>query len=168
MIDILEQLNEIEKAVETSVETKEHPVVTTEIKDLNSSYVDEQIEEPILEKPKKELSALQKAEIRNKLSGDNGEKAEMKANDETKEIAEQFITELTDLEVKKALIMQEIKDLKSSYKENGIAVAPIVRAFKTVQKDKKKTDPERFEDEVLHEWFTESKIIDDACLKLQK
>lgn len=106
------------------------------------------------------------------LSGGEGfekdGKAPMKANSDTKALVERFIADLTDMEVKKQKIMEEIKDLKSDYKEDGLPVGVINSMFKIVQKNKKKSDGELFEEETIREWLEESKIVDEACLKLQK
>ena len=101
-------------------------------------------------------------------SGVKDSKQPLKTNSDTKVVIERFVADLTDMEVKKQLILEEIKDLKNDYKEEGIPVALITKLFKKTLNDKKKTDSERFEEETITEWLAESKIVDEACLKLTK
>jgi len=95
-------------------------------------------------------------------------KAPMKANTDTKEIIENFIVALTDLEVSKQNVMEQIKDLKGDYKDEGIAVSLITSIFNVVKKNKKKSDSERFEEETIREWLEGSKKVDDAIMKVSK
>jgi len=92
----------------------------------------------------------------------------LKADTKGLEKIERFITELAELELKKQLVNDEIKTLKADYKEGGVAVGLVSRIFAIVRKNRKKTEKEKFHEEVILEWLQESKIVDEACLLLER
>lgn len=102
------------------------------------------------------------------LQGTNNtvERSEMKANTDTRIMIESFITSLADLEVKKKEIADDIKALKDDYKEEGIPVGIVVAAFNRAKKNKKKSESELNEEEVIQEWINESQIVDEAIMKV--
>lgn len=91
---------------------------------------------------------------------------DVKYNTDTKEVMEQFISDLVNLEVEKTSINEKIKELKADYKEEGLPVGLIVKCFNKIKKSKKMTDSERFEEDAIETLLSESQVVDEALLKL--
>lgn len=85
---------------------------------------------------------------------------------QAKENVENFLKRYVQLLKDKKLIDEDIQALKEEFKEEGVAVNTVVRVFNQVKRQKKKTDSQIFEEEVISDWIENNTDIDDAIGEL--
>lgn len=91
---------------------------------------------------------------------------EMRTAEEARENIENFTKELLKLMIHKKTIDQEIKDIKANYKEDGVPVGTVCKVINKIKSTKKKTDSEKYEEDIIAEWLETNKDIDDSISTL--
>lgn len=91
---------------------------------------------------------------------------EIRTAEEARENIEKFTKEYLKLLLHKKTIDQEIKDIKSNYKEDGVPVGTVCKVINKIKSTKKKTDTERHEEDIIAEWLETNKDIDDSISTL--
>lgn len=91
---------------------------------------------------------------------------EVMSTEQAKENTENFAKRLITLQQAKKEIDQDIKALKEEYKEEGVPVQIVTSVLNKIKADKKKTDSQKFEFELITEWLSSNKEIDDGLGQL--
>jgi uncharacterized protein (UPF0335 family) len=66
---------------------------------------------------------------------------------------------ILDCELKKKLIAEEIKDIKTEAKVNGVQVQQITKAIKAIKTNMKRSDIEKRDDETMYDLLLENADI---------
>ena len=91
---------------------------------------------------------------------------EVRTSDDARKNIEEFTQRLLTLQQEKKIIDQDIKALKEEFKEEGVPVSIVVKAINQIKSYKKKSDSERFEEEIIKEWLMSNTQIDDKIGQL--
>jgi uncharacterized protein (UPF0335 family) len=91
---------------------------------------------------------------------------EIRSTEEAKQNTENFTKEMLKLMLQKKSIDEEIKDVKSAYKEDGVPVNTVCKAISKIKTNKKKSQSAQYEEEIISEWLENNKDIDDMITTL--
>lgn len=91
---------------------------------------------------------------------------EIRTTDQARENVEKFTKRLANLLLDKKAIDEDIKTLKNEFKEEGVPVAIVNKAFNLIKANKKKTESQLFEEEKIQEWLEANEEIDDKIGQL--
>ena len=91
---------------------------------------------------------------------------EIRSTEQAKETIEQFTKRYANLMQQKKELEADIKALKTEYKEEGVPVGIVTKVFNKIKANKKKTDSQLFEEEMIQEWLETNTEIDDAIGRL--
>ena len=91
---------------------------------------------------------------------------EIRSEQEARENVENFTKEYLKLLLHKKTIDQEIKDMKNNYKEDGVPVNAVCKAINAIKNSKKKTDSQKYEEDIIQDWLKQNKDIDDSISTL--
>ena len=86
---------------------------------------------------------------------------EIRTSQEARENIEKFTQRYLNLLQQKKTLDQDIKVLKEEFKEEGVPVAVVTKVINQIKADKKRSDSEIFEQDVIKEWLQTNKEIDD-------
>lgn len=86
---------------------------------------------------------------------------EIRSTDESKEKIISFANELLTLQLRKKEIDDEIKELKSQFKEDGVPTNIVTKCINSIKSKKKKSESEIFELETIESWLETDKTVDD-------
>ena len=86
---------------------------------------------------------------------------EIRTSEEVRQNIEEFANAYIALLEEKKELDKAIKDLKTEYKENGVAVNLVVKALNQIKAEKKKSDSEKFEEDTIKEWLESNQDIDN-------
>lgn len=86
---------------------------------------------------------------------------ETRTVDKAKENVENFAKRYLNLLLKKREIDQDVKALKDEFKEEGVPVSIVTSVINKIKVDKKKSDTEKFEMDVIREWLEGNVDIDN-------
>lgn len=87
---------------------------------------------------------------------------ELRSSEEARENIENFTKRLLSLLQQKKDIDTDIKSLKQEFKEEGVPVSVVTSVINQIKKEKKKTDSEKFEEDVIKEWLEANADIDNS------
>lgn len=90
----------------------------------------------------------------------------MQRTEESNQNIKDYVTELLEFQMRKKEIDEEIKALKQEYKDRGVAVSVVTTCVNKIKAQKKKTDSERFEEEMLIEMLESDINIDNSIGEL--
>lgn len=79
---------------------------------------------------------------------------------------EKFTKRFLNLEHQKKVIAEDIKALKEEFKEEGVPVGIVCQVINQLKREKKKSDSELYEIDVIKEWLQGSTEIDDSIGEL--
>jgi len=82
--------------------------------------------------------------------------------DEARANVEEYTRRLVRLMMNKKEIDNDIKALKQEFKEEGVPVSLVTRIVNKIKANKKKTDSELFEEDVINSWLTDNAEIDSS------
>ena len=91
---------------------------------------------------------------------------EIRSLEESRQNTENFTKEFLKLQAQKKMIDQEIKDVKDAYKEDGVPVATVCKVINIIKSNKKKSQSEQTEQNIIEEWLENNKEIDDIITSL--
>jgi uncharacterized protein (UPF0335 family) len=91
---------------------------------------------------------------------------EIRQSAENRENVENYTKRLISLLKQKKTIDQDIKALKDEFKEEGVPVSVVSKVFNTVKKQKKQTEDQIFEEDVIKDWLENNTDIDDGIGEL--
>ena len=91
---------------------------------------------------------------------------EVRSSQEAREHIESFAKRLLNLQQSKKVIDQDIKALKEEFKEEGVPVGIVSTVVNRIKAEKKKTDTEKHELEVIQEWLETNDEIDNQITML--
>jgi len=74
--------------------------------------------------------------------------------------------ELLDLMMKKKEIDNDIKEMKQTWREEGVPVGIVTNLINVIKASKKKTDTELFELETIKEWLQADERVDNKIGEL--
>ena len=86
---------------------------------------------------------------------------EVRTQQQARENVETFAKRFLNLQQQKKVIDQDIKALKEEFKEEGVPVSIVVSSINKIKANKKKTDSEKFELELIQGWLEENADIDN-------
>lgn len=86
---------------------------------------------------------------------------EVRQTEDARKNVEEFATRLLNLQQQKKLIDQDIKAIKEEYKEEGVPVSIVSKAINKIKAAKKKSESEKFEEDVITDWLEQNAEIDD-------
>ena len=86
---------------------------------------------------------------------------EVRSSEEVRQNIETFVKEYVAIMLRKKELDNELKELKNSYKEEGVAVGIVTKVINRIKSDKSKTDAQKFEEDMIKEWLVSNKDIDD-------
>lgn len=86
---------------------------------------------------------------------------EINSSESARANIESFTKRFLNLEKQKKIINEDIKALKEEFKEEGVPVGIVCQVINQIKRDKKKSDTEIFELEVIKEWLETNTEIDD-------
>lgn len=86
---------------------------------------------------------------------------EIRPEDEIKEGILRYANELLNIQLRKKELDAEIKDLKESFKEDGVPVSVVTKVINIIKNKKKKTDSELFEIDTIEAWLETDKTFDN-------
>jgi uncharacterized protein (UPF0335 family) len=87
---------------------------------------------------------------------------EIRSSEEVRESVESFSKAYLALMLEKKELDNSIKELKQEYKEEGVPVAIVTKALNLIKSEKKKSDSEIHEQDIIKEWLETNKEIDDS------
>lgn len=90
---------------------------------------------------------------------ENTESKPMKT--QTQKNIEDFAIRLLNLEKQKKTIQEDIKALKTEFKEEGVPVQIVSRVINQLKREKKKSEGELHEEIIIKEWLQQSTEVDD-------
>lgn len=93
---------------------------------------------------------------------------EIRTTEEARKNIEDFTLRHINLLLEKKRIDADIKALKQEYKEEGVPTAVLIRAFNEIKSDKKRTETEKFEFDVIKGYLEDNKDIDDGICALNE
>lgn len=91
---------------------------------------------------------------------------EVKTSDVQRENIENYTKRYIELLKQKKVIDEDIKALKEEFKEEGVPVGIVTSVFNRVKAAKKKSDSEKFEEDIIQEWIESNVEIDNAIGEL--
>lgn len=91
---------------------------------------------------------------------------EIRSTEEAKTNIENFTKEYLKLLLHKKTIDEEIKDMKTSYKEDGVPTSTVCKVINRMKAAKKKSDSAQFEEDIILEWLEANKEIDESISTL--
>ncbi len=91
---------------------------------------------------------------------------EIRSLEESRQNTENFTKEFLKLQTQKKMIDQEIKDVKDAYKEDGVPVGTVCKVINNIKSNKKKSQSEQTEQNIIEEWLENNKEIDDIITSL--
>jgi uncharacterized protein (UPF0335 family) len=87
---------------------------------------------------------------------------EIISTEEAKGNVLEFTTSYIRLLEAKKILQQDIKDLKDNYKEEGVPVGIVCKVFNQIKADKKKSETEIAELDIIRDWLESDQSIDDS------
>ena len=91
---------------------------------------------------------------------------QIRTADEARENIENFSKEYLKLVMQKKSIDEEIKEIRNNYKEDGVPVGKVTKVLNKIKANKKKSDTEQTEENIIEEWLENNKEIDDMLTSL--
>jgi len=91
---------------------------------------------------------------------------EIRSTEEARENTETFAKRFVNLLQEKKDIDENIKLLKTEFKEEGVAVGVVVKAINQIKAQKKMSPADQFEIDAVREWLEASTEIDDKIGEL--
>lgn len=91
---------------------------------------------------------------------------QIRTADEARENIENFSKEYLKLVMQKKSIDEEIKEMRNNYKEDGVPVGKVTKVLNKIKANKKKSDTEQTEENIIEEWLENNKEIDDMLTSL--
>lgn len=91
---------------------------------------------------------------------------EHQTSSEAKENIVSFTKRYIELLKQKKVIDHDIKTLKEEFKEEGVPVAVVTKAFNAIKSEKRKSDSEIFEYEKIKEWLEAERDVSDGVEEL--
>lgn len=91
---------------------------------------------------------------------------QIRTADEARENIENFSKEYLKLVMQKKSIDEEIKEMRNNYKEDGVPVGKVTKVLNKIKANKKKSDTEQTEENIIEEWLENNKEIDDMLTTL--
>ncbi len=91
---------------------------------------------------------------------------EIRTTEDARKNIEDFAKRFLTLQQQKKAIDQDIKALKEEFKEEGVPVSIVTAVIGRIKTEKKKTDTEKFELEVIQEWLEVNADIDNQIGEL--
>ena len=91
---------------------------------------------------------------------------EIRSTEEARENTEMFASRYINLLQEKKDIDENIKLLKTEFKEEGVAVGVVVKAINKIKAEKKMSPGDRFEIDAVREWLESSSEIDNKIGEL--
>lgn len=91
---------------------------------------------------------------------------EIRSQEESKELIQNFTKELLKLMQNKKTIDEEIKEMKNNYKEDGVPVGMVCKVINRIKASKKKSQSELVEEDIIAEWLETDKDIDNSISTL--
>lgn len=73
-----------------------------------------------------------------------------------------FTKRLIELEKQKKIIQEDIKELKSEFKEEGVPVQIVTRVLNQIKREKRQSEGEINEENIIKEWLLNNTDIDDG------
>lgn len=86
---------------------------------------------------------------------------EIRSTEAAKENIENYAKRYLNLLTEKKGIDEDIKALKSEFKEEGVPVGIVTSVINKIKAQKKKTDSEKFEEDTIQKWLEENHDIDN-------
>lgn len=87
---------------------------------------------------------------------------EIRSSEEARQNVENFTKEYMRLLEAKKTLDADIKDLKDNYKEEGVPVGIVCKVFNNIKADKKKSEGEKAEEDIIRDWLESNQSIDDG------
>ena len=91
---------------------------------------------------------------------------EIKTTEETMKDIKDFARNLQRLQLQKKVIDDEIKDMKQTWKENGVAVGKVTKVLNRIKALQKQTEADKFEEALLEEQLSQDVDIQDQIAQL--
>jgi|GEM_PF-4367070 hypothetical protein len=91
---------------------------------------------------------------------------EIRSSEEARQSIENFARAYLELMLKKKELDLEIKELKDTFKEDGVAVGIVCKALNLIKAEKKQSDSELFEKEKVKDWLQGNQDIDNSIREL--
>lgn len=91
---------------------------------------------------------------------------EVRTSEEARKNVEDFAKRFLNLQQQKKLIDTDIKALKEEFKEEGVPVGIVTSVINKIKTEKKKSDSEKFELEVIQEWLETNENVDNQIEEL--
>lgn len=86
---------------------------------------------------------------------------EIRPEDEVRDSIIRYANELLSIQLRKKELDEEAKDLKESFKEDGVPVSVVNKVINIIKNKKKKTESELFEIETIEAWLESDKSFDN-------
>lgn len=86
---------------------------------------------------------------------------EVRTSEEARKNIEDFAKRFLTLQQQKKIIDQDIKALKEEFKEEGVPVGIVTSVVNKIKSEKKKSDSEKYELEVIQEWLETNESVDN-------
>lgn len=86
---------------------------------------------------------------------------ETRTSEEARQNIENFTKRFLSLQQQKKVIDADIKALKDEFKEEGVPVGIVTSVINKIKSDKKKSESQKFEIELIQEWLETNADIDN-------
>ena len=87
---------------------------------------------------------------------------EIRSSEEARANVENFARAYIELMQAKKSLDQDIKDIKDEYKEEGVPVGIVCKVLNSIKSDKKKSEGEKAELDIIRDWLESNAGIDDS------
>ena len=87
---------------------------------------------------------------------------EIRSSEEARTNVENFARAYIELMQAKKALDQDIKDIKDEFKEEGVPVGIVCKVLNSIKSDKKKSEGEKAELDIIRDWLESNAGIDDS------
>jgi hypothetical protein len=91
---------------------------------------------------------------------------QIRSTEEVFEEIERCARAMLDLQLQKKAIDQELKELKQSFKEEGVPVTKVIKVLNRLKAKMKQNDADRLEEEIIEERLESNNDVQDMISQL--